>query len=92
MPQTNLVKARRKAASIGVTIKPSTRKNKKLDVYKDGEKVASIGDLRYSDFNLHLKGEIDTRNGMSHIAIVKAHRVTMLTRSYGNIMPCTMGT
>jgi len=54
MPQTNLTKAKRKAKAIGVTIKPSTRKYKKLDVYnKDGQKVASIGDKRYEDFNTH---------------------------------------
>ena len=53
MPQTNLEKARHKAKAIGVTVKPSTRLHKKLDVFKDGQKVASIGDKRYSDFNIH---------------------------------------
>ena len=54
MPQTNLKKARAKAAKIGVTVKASTVKHKKLDVYdKDGDKIASVGDLRYSDFNRH---------------------------------------
>ena len=52
MPQTDVQKAQRKARRIGVTVKPSTLKGKKLDVFKDGEKVASIGDLRYSDFTL----------------------------------------
>jgi hypothetical protein len=42
-----------KAVKIGVDVKPSTRKNKKLDVYKEGKKVASIGDIRYEDFNMH---------------------------------------
>jgi hypothetical protein len=49
MPQTNLVKARARAKELGVTVKPSTLKHKKLDVFKDGIKVASIGGLRYSD-------------------------------------------
>ena len=53
MPQTDLKKARRKAGAIGVTVKPSTRLHKKLDVFMDGQRVASIGDKRYSDFNLH---------------------------------------
>ncbi len=34
------------AARLGITIKPSTRKNKKIDVFKDNKKVASIGDTR----------------------------------------------
>jgi hypothetical protein len=38
------------AKKLGVQIKPSTVKNKKIDVFKDGKKVASIGDIRYGDF------------------------------------------
>ena len=53
MPQTNLTKARENAKKIGVTVKPSEVKNKKLDVFKDDKKVASIGDIRYSDFLQH---------------------------------------
>ena len=53
MPQTDLTKARANAKKIGVTVKPSTVKNKKLDVFKDDKKVASIGDIRYSDFLQH---------------------------------------
>ena len=53
MPQTVLSKARANAAKIGVTIKPSTRKNKKIDVFKDNKKVASIGDKNYEDFLTH---------------------------------------
>ena len=39
-----------KAKRLGVEIVPSTVKNKKIDVFKDGIKVASIGDSRYSDY------------------------------------------
>ena len=54
MPQTDLDKAKRKARLIGVLVKQSTSKTKKLDVYnKQGEKLASIGDIRYEDFNTH---------------------------------------
>ena len=53
MPQTNLAKARGKAKKIGVTVRPSETKGKKLDVYKNGVKVASIGDLNYEDYNTH---------------------------------------
>lgn len=51
--QTNLKKARENAAKLGVTIKPSTVKNKKLDVFKDNKKIASIGDIRYEDYLTH---------------------------------------
>ena len=55
MPQTNLAKARARAKTLGVEVKPSTRKNKKLDVFLAGskEKLASIGDKRYSDYLQH---------------------------------------
>lgn len=38
------------AQKLGVKVKPSTVKGKKVDVYKKGEKVASIGDKSYSDY------------------------------------------
>ena len=55
MPQTNLAKAKARAKSLGVEVKPSTRKNKKLDVFDatGKKKLASIGDKRYSDFLQH---------------------------------------
>ena len=59
MSQTNLVKARARAKELGVTVKPSTLKHKKLDIFKEGIKVASIGDLRYSDYLQH--GDADRR-------------------------------
>ena len=50
MPQTNLEKAKANAKKLGVSVKVSTVKNKKLDVFKGDSKVASIGDIRYTDF------------------------------------------
>lgn len=38
------------AKKLGVVIKPSKTKGKKLDVFKNGRKVASIGAIDYSDF------------------------------------------
>ena len=39
------------AAKLGVTIKPSTRKGKKIDVFnRQGEKLASIGALGMGDY------------------------------------------
>lgn len=43
------------AKKLGVSIKPSTRKNKKIDVFKDGEYVVSIGDVRYKDYPTFMK-------------------------------------
>jgi hypothetical protein len=34
---------KKKAKDLNVTVKPSSNKKKKIDVFKDGKKVASIG-------------------------------------------------
>lgn len=49
--------SKQKAKNLGVTIKPSTVKGKKIDVFKNGEKVASIGDIKYKDFPTYRKTE-----------------------------------
>jgi hypothetical protein len=43
------------AKEYDLELEPSSRKNKKIDVYKDGHYIASIGDIRYKDFHIYLK-------------------------------------
>jgi len=43
----------KQAKKLGVMIQPSSRGNYKLDVFKDGEYVTSIGDRRYKDYMLY---------------------------------------
>lgn len=45
----------RQAQKIGVKIRPSTRPGKKIDVFKNGIKVASIGQRGYLDFPTYLE-------------------------------------
>jgi hypothetical protein len=47
--------SKEQAKKLGVEIKPSTATNKKIDVFKDGVKVATIGDIRYKDFPTYLE-------------------------------------
>jgi hypothetical protein len=42
------------AKKLGVKIKPSNLKTKKLDVFKNGKKIASIGSLPYTDYSTML--------------------------------------
>ena len=42
--------SKRQANRLGVQIKPSVVKGKKIDVFKKGIKMASIGDINYTDF------------------------------------------
>lgn len=46
-----------RAEAIGVEVRPSTNKGKKIDVYKDGKKVASIGAKGLADFPTYLAWE-----------------------------------
>jgi hypothetical protein len=45
----------KQAKKLNVDIKPSNKKNKKIDVYRDGVLVSSIGDVRYKDFPNYIK-------------------------------------
>lgn len=49
----------KKAKELGVTIMPSKKKNKKIDVFKNGEKIATIGDSRYNDYPTYLQSKGD---------------------------------
>ena len=39
-----------KAKQYGLVVRPSSLKHKKIDVFKEGFKIASVGDDRYSDY------------------------------------------
>ena len=43
------------AKQYGIEIEPSAKINKKIDVFKDGKYIASIGDIRFKDFHLYSK-------------------------------------
>jgi hypothetical protein len=48
---------KRNAASLRVIIKPSTNKSKKIDVFKNGQKIASIGAMGYMDYEMYIKAK-----------------------------------
>ena len=48
------------AKKLGVEIRPSKFKNKKIDIYKDNVFICSIGNNRYNDYPTYL--EIDKDN------------------------------
>ena len=50
---TNYTKS--KAKKIGVSVKPSTNKKKKIDVFKNDKKIASVGATGYGDYPTFLK-------------------------------------
>ena len=44
-----------KAKMYGLTVKPSLKKGKKVDVFKNDNYIASIGAIDYSDYPTYLK-------------------------------------
>ena len=61
---------RKRARALGVDVRPSTRKGKKIDIFKNGKKVASVGALGYSDFTTYSrksKSKANERRRLYHI-------------------------
>ena len=48
---------KKQARQLGVTVKPSSRQDKKIDVIKAGKKVASVGDKKYPDYGTYVNME-----------------------------------
>lgn len=64
---------RRQAKRLGVSVKHSTVKGKKLDVFKNGSKVASIGALGYKDYPTFLKQDGTTVANQKRVNYKKRH-------------------
>lgn len=47
--------SKQQAKKLNVSIKPSTSKNKKIDVYKNNVKIVSIGQKGYKDYPTYIK-------------------------------------
>lgn len=45
----------KQAEKLKVNIRPSTVKDKKIDVYKNNKKIASIGNVHYKDYPTYLE-------------------------------------
>ena len=54
MPYTITDYTLQRAKQMKVTVQLSQQKNKKIDVFKKGVKIATIGDLRYKDFPTYI--------------------------------------
>jgi hypothetical protein len=47
----------RRAKELGVELKPAENKHKKIDVFKNGEYMATIGSKNYKDYGTYLEME-----------------------------------
>tara|TARA_E500000305_G_scaffold65974_1_gene52477 strand:- start:940 stop:1215 length:276 start_codon:yes stop_codon:yes gene_type:complete len=76
---------KKQAKKLNVKVKPSKVANKKIDVFKDGKLIASVGDKRYNDYPTYIKtrGKVyaDDRRKLYKIRHEK-HRHKKGTASY----------
>jgi hypothetical protein len=76
-----------KAKELGVTIKPSTNKLKKIDVFKDNKKIATIGDInyRYNDYpNYIIKKGLEYANERRKLYKIRHKKDKNLNGYYAN--------
>jgi hypothetical protein len=71
-----------------VKIIPSKHKNKKIDVYKDGKYLVSIGDFRYNDYPTYMelenKGKVAKGTAKERRKLYKLRHTKDRKRLYSN--------
>ena len=73
------------AKKLNLTIKPSLNLKKKIDVYKNGEFIKSIGAINYKDYHIYLK--IDKDLAEKHRkAYIARHKKGILRGDVGEIL------
>ena len=62
---------KKKASQMGLTVRPSTHKGKKIDVFDGEKKIASVGALGYPDYPHYIQTDgkeyADERRQLYHI-------------------------
>jgi|TARA_B110000908_G_scaffold39833_1_gene48324 hypothetical protein len=71
MPYKIKTYTKNQAKKIGVIVKPSSSKGKKIDVFKKGVKVASVGAIGYNDYPTYMELE---KNGKVSKGTAKIRR------------------
>lgn len=69
-------RVRKQAKKYGVTVKPSTNRLKKIDVFKKGRKIASVGGVRpngtpYNDYPTYIR-KLGTKKAKQYQRAYKA--------------------
>lgn len=55
MPYQITQYTRNQALKLGVSVKHSTNPDKKIDVFKNGDKIASVGAMGYGDYPTYMR-------------------------------------
>ncbi len=57
----------KQAKKLGVTIAPSKNPRKKIDIFKNGEYIFSIGDVNYNDYPTYLEKDKQLAENRRHL-------------------------
>tara|TARA_R110000782_G_scaffold258398_1_gene348057 strand:+ start:185 stop:463 length:279 start_codon:yes stop_codon:yes gene_type:complete len=79
---------KQQAKKLGVEVKSSTNPKKKLDVFKDGKKTASIGATGYQDYNSYKKKDGQGVADMKRNAYHKRHKCTTAKKDTPGFYSC----
>ena len=63
-----------KAKKLGVVVKPSTKLGKKIDVFEDKVKIASVGALGYGDYATYLQTHGKEENDIKRNSLTQHYR------------------
>ena len=72
-----------KAKELGVEIKPSTRKNKKIDIFKNNNYICSIGQIGMADYPTYLRDKgVEYANKRKYLFHKRFQNQTSLASEY----------
>tara|TARA_R110000822_G_scaffold47109_5_gene125173 strand:- start:1909 stop:2187 length:279 start_codon:yes stop_codon:yes gene_type:complete len=74
MPYTITAYTRKQAKKYGVIVKKSKLKGKKIDVFKNDKKVASVGAIGYGDYPTFIKSKGKEFADKRRVAYKKRHQ------------------
>lgn len=81
MPYTITAYTKRQAKKLGVVVKPSKVKGKKIDIFKNGKKVASVGALGYGDYPTFMRTKGKAYADERRKAYKKRHQKNRIKRN-----------
>jgi hypothetical protein len=77
----------KKAKALGLTVNPSKKANKKIDVFEDGVYLASVGHTSYKDYGMYLqegdKKQAEERRRLYHL---RHKKTTLPERLAGSLL------
>lgn len=77
----------KKAKELGLTVVPSKKANKKIDVFEDGVYLASVGHSKYKDYGMYLEeGDKKLAEQRKRLYHLRHNKTTLPERLAGSLL------